>query len=177
MNRALIAGMVLLAGLPLQMKYPKACDHAAPPEGMRWVCANENPCDCHLEASTSEDQGDENPAKSNSVKATGSFLPCRIEFFVIPAYPEAARQAQKQGIVSATLILAPDGNVGDVRLESGEPQLAAAVQAAMQQWRFTPGNRPESIPVSVKFVLSDSPAGAVSGTTLLNAVVTAKPVR
>ena len=177
MNLALIAALLFILGMPLQLKHLKACDHAAPPEGMRWVCAAENPCDCRLETIASEDRPNGTVSKPDSPTAAVSCLACRIAFFVIPAYPEAARQADKQGIVSASLVLTGEGSVEKVRIQSGDPQLASAVQSALQQWRFTPGKRSESIPVSVRFVLSDNPTGLVTGTSLLNAVVTTRPVR
>jgi TonB family protein len=176
MNVGWIAGWVLLLGMPLQVKHPGACEHAAPPTGMQWVCANENPCDCQLQPIASEDSEDVG-VESPQVNARVSCLDCRIAFFVIPAYPEAARRGQKQGMVSATVVLMADGSVEQVRIQSGDRQLASAVQSAFQQWRFTPGGRAESIPVSVKFVLSENQAGSVTGVSLLNAVVTATPVR
>jgi len=50
MNLALLVGVLLFFfGTPAQRKPgPNACDHAAPPAGMRWVCAAEDACDCHL---------------------------------------------------------------------------------------------------------------------------------
>jgi TonB family protein len=175
MNRAFVAGLLLLAGMPLQMKSPKACDHAAPPQGMRWVCASGNPCDCHLEASTSEGQFEDGTSKLNRPEGASPHLDCRITFFAIPVYPEPARQAQKQGVVSASLVLNADGTVQEVRIHSGDAQLASAVQSALRQWRFTPAGRSENIPVSVKFVLSDN--STVSGMSLLNTVVSARPGR
>ncbi len=175
MNLAVIACLLLIFGMPLQVKNPNACEHAAPPVGMRWVCGNENPCDCHLAPMASEEPPEGTVSKPYSPSAV-SCLACRIAFFVIPAYPEAARQGHKQGIVSASLVLGADGRVEAVRIQSGDPQLAHAVQSALQQWRFTPGQRLESIPVSVKFELSDSPTRLVAGTSLLNTVVTAPPV-
>ena len=80
-------------------------------------------------------------------------------------------------MVSASLILGADGSVEAVRIRSGDPLLAHAAQSAFEQWRFTPGQRRESIPVSIKFELSDSPTRLVAGTSLLNTVVTAPPVR
>ena len=177
MNLALIAGLLFVLGMPLQLRNPKLCDHAAPPEGMRWVCASENPCDCHLGPIASEDQPEEPVSRTHSLTTKVPCLACRIAFFVIPAYPEAARQGQKQGIVSALLVLRADGSVEEVRIQSGDPQLASAVRSAFQRWRFTPGDRSESIPVSVKFALSDSPSGVVAGRSLLDTVVTATSVR
>jgi len=176
-NLAWIAGLLLAAGMPLQVKLPQACDHAAPPEGMQWVCTSTNPCDCHLEPNAGQDQPDDGTSKPSPDHSVDSCLACRIAFFVIPAYPEDARQGQKQGIVSATLVLTPDGTVEDVRIQSGDPQLATAVQLAFRQWIFTPGKRSESIPISVKFVLADNPRGLVTGRSLLNTIVTASPAR
>jgi TonB family protein len=98
-------------------------------------------------------------------------------YFVLPEYPEAARKAQKQGVVSAVLILNAAGEVKEVRVQSGDPALASVVQAAVKQWRFTAGRREESIPMSVKFVLSDRPIGLVTGASLLNPVIVAKAMR
>jgi TonB family protein len=176
MNLALMAGLLFIFGMPLQVKNPSACEHAAPPVGMRWVCANQNPCDCHLAPMASEEPPEGTVSKPSAPSAV-SGLACRIAFFVIPAYPQAARQGRKECIVSASLVLGADGRVEAVRIQSGDPQLAHAVQSALQQWRFTPGPRPESIPVSIKFELSDSPTRLVAGTSLLNTVVTAPPLR
>ncbi len=180
MNRPLFAALLFILGLPLQVKHPQACEHAAPPQGMRWACVKENPCDCHLEPIAADGSAERDPADTTEMPtalvARGSCVTCRIAFFAIPAYPEAARRSQKQGIVSAALILAADGRVEEVRIQSGDPELTGAVQSAFQQWRFTPGKRSETIPVSVRFVLSDSPGGSVSGTSLLNPVVTGPPL-
>ena len=75
------------------------------------------------------------------------------------------------------LILTTDGAVQEVRVTSGDPELAHAARLAFQRWRFAPGGRTESIPVYVKFVLSNSPQASVTGTSLLNLVVTAKAIR
>jgi TonB family protein len=69
-----------------------------------------------------------------------------VRFFAIPAYPEAARVAKKQGVVSATLVLTPEGEVKNVRIESGDEQLAVAASSALRAWRFTGAGREESIP-------------------------------
>jgi hypothetical protein len=62
-------------------------------------------------------------------------------------------------------------------VQSGDPALARVVQAAAKQWRFTAGHREESIPMSVKFELSDRPTGMVTGASLLNPVIKARPMR
>lgn len=105
------------------------------------------------------------------------YVACRLVYFVLPEYPEAARRTQKQGTVSAILILNSGGEVREVRVQSGDPALASVVQAAVKQWRFTAGHRQESIPISVKFELSDRPVGVVTGASLLNPVIVARPMR
>ncbi len=173
MKLTLLASLILVMSASAQVKHAQACDHAAPPAGMHWVCAPENACDCHLEAVVSQDQLEEAAAAPSS-KNGNACLACRVTFFVIPAYPEAAREAQKQGTVTASLILTPEGKVERVRIQSGEAQLAGVAQAAFQQWRFAGSGREETIPVSVQFVLSNDAGGSVTGKSLLNAVVTAR---
>ena len=174
MNLSWLAFSILLLGLPFQVTNQKVCDRAQPPPGMRWQCAEANPCDCHLVPRAGGGlEGDERKVELGSATC----VPCRITYFVLPEYPEAARKAQKQGSVSVMLVLRPGGDVEDVRVQSGDPVLASAVQVALKQWRFTAGNREESIPASVRFELSDRPAGAASGTSLLNPVILGKPLR
>jgi TonB family protein len=177
MNLAWLTVLVLAFGMPLQMKNQNACDHAAPPAGMRWVCAAGNSCDCHLAPSKTDSRNDDEEFNASPESSRSASVAARIEFFVIPAYPDAPRRGQKQGMVSATLVLAPDGRVDDVKIQLGDAALASAARTAWQQWRFTPGNRTESIPVSMKFVLSKDAAGSVTGVSLLNTVVTASPAR
>lgn len=176
MNWMRISSLILVLSALPQVKHPQACDHAAPPPGMQWVCTPENGCNCHLEAVASQDQLEEG-AISASSKNSSACLACRVRFFIIPTYPAAAREAQKQGTVTASLILTPGGQVERIRIQSGDAQLAEAAQAAFQQWRFAGGGREETIPVSVQFVLSDGAEGSVTGKSLLNTVVTARATR
>ncbi len=172
-----VAGLVLMAGMPLQVKHPNACDHAAPPAGMRWVCASRDTCDCRLVPSGALAGEQVGGTKTLSPTSASQSLVCRIASFVVPGYPEEARRARKEGVITATLLLAADGTVKDVHVQSGDQQLAGAAESAWRQWRFMAGNREESIPVSVRFVLAENAAGSVSGSSLLNAVVTASPSR
>jgi len=55
-----------------------------------------------------------------------------------PIYPEAARQANIQGIVALDVTIGPDGTVVDVRPISGPEQLAPAAVDAVKWWRFQP---------------------------------------
>ena len=171
--------LVLMLGMPLQGQLPQeqhasACDHAAPPAGMRWACPDKNPCDCRLvsDESRGEEESGEGTSKPDS-SATRPCIACRVRFFAIPSYPETARAANKQGMVTATLVLTPEGEVRTVRIQSGDAQLASAVSAALGQWKFVGGGGEESIPVSVKFVLSANGGAGVSGASILNTVVRA----
>ena len=161
---------VFFAAPPQQKPSPGACDHAAPPAGMRWSCAADDACDCHLVPAGPGEAGEGGITESPA--AAEQCLVCAIRYFDIPAYPDAARRAGKQGTVSAGLLLNDDGTVRKVSIATGDPELAEAASVALRSWRFAPGLRVRIIPVSVKFVLADSAAGSVSGTSLLNLVVT-----
>lgn len=173
MSQAWLAVLVLAVAMHAQVKNQNACDHAAPPAGMRWVCAAVNSCDCRLAPAKADSMNEDDEFNASPAATRSDSIASRIVFFAIPAYPEAARRGQKQGVVSATLVLTPEGRVDDVRIQSGDGALTSAARAAWQQWRFTPGHRAESIPVSVKFVLTENAATAVTGASLLNTVVTA----
>jgi TonB family protein len=175
MNLSWMSVFVFFLAIPWQVNNEKVCDHAAPPPGMRWQCSETNKCDCRLVPRAGGNGLDEEGRAGRAEPAP--YLACRLLYFVLPEYPEAARKAQKQGTVSAILILNGAGEVSEVRVQSGDPALASVVQAAGKQWRFTASHREESIPISVTFELSDQPAGAVSGRSLLNPVIVARPMR
>jgi TonB family protein len=55
-----------------------------------------------------------------------------------PIYPEAARQANIQGVVALDVVIGPDGTVVDVRPISGPDELTSAAVDAVKWWRFRP---------------------------------------
>jgi TonB family protein len=71
-----------------------------------------------------------------------------------PIYPEAAKQANIQGIVILDTIIGRDGTVIDVHPISGPDELAPAAVEAVKWWRFQPyqanGN---AVEVETKFAL------------------------
>jgi protein TonB len=69
-----------------------------------------------------------------SPDAAESSLVIRVE----PTYPEPARQQHIQGPVQLSVHIARDGAVQDVKLISGDRQLADAAIAAVRLWRFKP---------------------------------------
>lgn len=65
---------------------------------------------------------------------TGLYLVHRVE----PVYPEQARQHYIQGEVLFEALVGKDGAVQELKLISGNTQLAAAAADAVRQWRFKP---------------------------------------
>ena len=62
----------------------------------------------------------------------------RVTHKLDPIYPEAARQANIQGVVALDVVIAPDGSVADVRPVSGPEALTPAAVDAVKWWRFQP---------------------------------------
>ena len=67
-----------------------------------------------------------------------AILSSNIGYLVEPVYPEAAKQAGIQGVVSLELDISKDGNVEAVRVISGPSQLTQSAVDAVKQWRFRP---------------------------------------
>jgi protein TonB len=57
---------------------------------------------------------------------------------VDPVYPEQARTLRLAGSVALEISIAENGTVGDVKVVSGLPLLAAAASDAVRQWRYSP---------------------------------------
>jgi TonB family protein len=57
---------------------------------------------------------------------------------VVPEYPEQARQQHVQGPVVLNALVGKGGSVQEVKVISGEPELAEAAVEAVKQWRFQP---------------------------------------
>jgi TonB family protein len=55
-----------------------------------------------------------------------------------PIYPEAARQANVQGVVILDAVIGPDGTVVDLHAISGPDELTPAALDAVKWWRFQP---------------------------------------
>ena len=71
---------------------------------------------------------------------------------VDPVYPEAAREANLQGLVLVKAVVGPDGNVVAVEPVSGPDVLAQAAADAVRWWRFQPysvNGRPEEVETTV----------------------------
>ena len=55
-----------------------------------------------------------------------------------PEYPEAAKKAHIQGHVVLRAIISKDGDVENLQIVSGHPQLAPAAIEAVKQWKYRP---------------------------------------
>lgn len=69
-----------------------------------------------------------------SADAAEDSLVRRVE----PEYPERALAKHIQGPVVLEVRIRPDGIVQEIKVQSGEPQLAEAATAAVRQWKFKP---------------------------------------
>jgi len=145
MNLALLVGVLLFFfGTPAQRKPdPNACDHAAPPAGMRWVCAAED--GLRLSSRAVDQEARIWMRLKNPVHQPGGpvhRLPHRL--LCCSRVSRCGDKCQKQGSVSATLVLTAEGVVQEVRIQSGDPEFAKAARLAFQQGWFAPGGRPET---------------------------------
>lgn len=172
MSKLLPLTLLVLATAGFQIQ-KRTCDHPAPPEGMHYVCAPQNACDCRLEKDASEDE--------NSPAAPTAGEPCsgeRVKYFVAPAYPETARKAGKQGTVTAQLTVDSSGSA-QVKIESGDPAFAGAVETALHKWRFAAAAAGQTLTATFIFALAGNPAEhittTVSGASPLNLVISAPP--
>jgi TonB family protein len=70
-----------------------------------------------------------------------------------PIYPEAARQANVQGVVILDAVIGSDGTVIEVHAISGPEELASAALDAVKWWRFQP-YRTNGQPIEVETKLA-----------------------
>jgi len=63
----------------------------------------------------------------------------KVKVSVQPDYPELARRNNIHGIARLQVVVAPDGNVKDVKVLGGHPILAQAAVDAVKKWKYEPG--------------------------------------
>lgn len=77
---------------------------------------------------------------------------------VIPAYPEASLAQKVEGVVVLRVTSAPDGHIEDVVvLQAPDEQIAAATEAAVQEWRvpaIQPSAQQDALPRSMQAKLT-----------------------
>src|SRR5215467_12362867 len=57
-----------------------------------------------------------------------------------PVYPETARQFRLTGVVKVQVLIAPDGQIKDVKVLGGHPVLVNAVQETLKSWKYAPAS-------------------------------------
>jgi TonB family protein len=74
----------------------------------------------------------------SSASEVGPLLPGKLTNRVQPVYPESARQLRIQGAVSVNVIVQKDVSETVENVGAGNPMLAPAAVAAVQQWHYHP---------------------------------------
>jgi TonB family protein len=80
-----------------------------------------------------------------------------------PKYPEAARRAQREGVVELECTVGVDGRAADIKVIKEEPKgfsFGEAAIEALKKWRFTPANKggesvPQRVKIPIRFTLDD----------------------
>lgn len=75
----------------------------------------------------------------------------RVTSKVAPSYPELARRMNLRGVVRMEVVVAPSGQVVDVKTLGGHPVLIPAAQEALRKWRFEPGPSQTTTVIEVDF--------------------------
>ena len=83
-------------------------------------------------------QSEQPPDAHASVHASKEEMTALILKKVPPEYPEAAKKAHIQGQVILRAIISKDGDVENLQIVSGHPQLAPAAIEAVKQWKYRP---------------------------------------
>ena len=77
-------------------------------------------------------------AMPKRIRVPASTAEANLVYDVAPKYPPEAGRARIEGAVVLLAVIAKDGTVEDVRVESGLPLLAQAAIEAVKQWRYRP---------------------------------------
>ena len=62
-----------------------------------------------------------------------------------PVYPELARQLGVRGVVKIEVVVAANGAIKSTRPLGGHPLLIQAVEQALKQWKFAPGEESKTV--------------------------------
>jgi len=108
-------------------------------------------------SSTPGDQS--HPAVPQRVRVSSGVAVGLLVTKVQPEYPSDAKESRIQGVVLLNVIIDKEGNVENIQLISGHPQLAPAAIEAVRQWKYRPyllnGNPVEvDTQVQVNFTLA-----------------------
>ena len=100
---------------------------------------NANPTRAESAAGEAAAQQSEQPSAAHaSVHASKEEMTALVLKKIPPEYPEAAKKAHIQGHVVLRAIISKDGDVENLQIVSGHPQLAPAAIEAVKQWKYRP---------------------------------------
>ena len=57
-----------------------------------------------------------------------------------PTYPETARQFRLSGVVKVQVLIAPNGQIKEVKVIGGHPVLVNAVEDTLKNWKYAPAS-------------------------------------
>jgi protein TonB len=77
-------------------------------------------------------------AAPQRIRVGGNVQQARLVNMIRPVYPPLAKQARIQGTVRLQAIIAKDGAVVQLEVQSGHPLLVQAALDAVKQWRYQP---------------------------------------
>jgi TonB family protein len=91
-----------------------------------------------------------NQGRIRVVETLGSLENCGMTHGVRPVYPKEPKRAHIQGVVKLNIVITKTGEVGELRVLSGDPVLVPAAIAAVKQWRYAPCRVDGSEPIAIK---------------------------
>lgn len=68
-----------------------------------------------------------------------------------PVYPETARQFRLTGVVKVQVLIAPDGQIKDVKVLGGHPVLVNTVQETLKNWKYAPASSESTVTLVFNF--------------------------
>jgi TonB family protein len=89
-------------------------------------------------AGPTDSSGDSSNGEEKRVRMGGNVIAAKLVRRVQPEYPEIARRERLQGTVRLHAIIAKDGTIRLLRVQTGYCSLGQAAMKAVRQWRYTP---------------------------------------
>jgi TonB family protein len=92
-----------------------------------------------MHANAASDGSDSNAAKApKQLTVSSEKMSHNLLNKVVPVYPPAAKKAKIQGKVVLDAVIGTDGNVENLRVISGPPELQQSALDAVRQWTYKP---------------------------------------
>jgi len=95
------------------------------------------------------------PAPPPPPRIGGQVEPAQLVKQVVPVYPQTARTARVEGVVTVDAIIQPSGKLTELKVVEGHPLLIDAALQALRQWRYKPtklNGTPVESPVHINVV-------------------------